>query len=56
MGVKWCRLGSETRVAMRRDVASIKHITKLIGKTSMIDYANEAMRGVSVVTTRYASV
>ena len=30
---------------------------KIIGKASMmIDYANEAMRGVRVVTAKYASI
>jgi len=33
---------------MRRDVATLKHILKIIGNTSMIDYANKALAGVVV--------
>jgi len=29
---------------------------KIIGKTSMIDYANKLLEGVRVVTTKYASI
>ena len=51
MGVNWNRLGGELRVAMRRDVTAIKHITKLIGETkSMGDYANDILKGVGAVT------
>ena len=45
------RLRSELRVAMRRDVAAIKHITKIIGETkSMVGYANDILKGVRVLT------
>lgn len=42
---------------MRRNVSTIKHITKIINNTnkSMVDYANEALKGVRIVTAKYAS-
>jgi len=51
VGVNWNRLGGELRVAMRRDVTAIKHITKIIGETkSMVGYANDVLKGVRVLT------